>query len=162
VNRSWFASDIILIDSEGSIGNEWTPRTSKRAPEKLIRKCLLQKANRMCSFCKTDHKHYLIKHEESACPFQQSRYCSFCACHGHSTSDCPDAPPSAVQFKKMGSLIPMNRTRTLQLIDTDDAIRSFLQAVSRMPAKAVKSADLRKIAAHYALEKGRRLILLPK
>jgi hypothetical protein len=115
----------------------------------------------MCSFCKTDHPHYLIKHEEATCPFQQSRYCSFCACHGHSTSDCPDAPP-ILHFKKLGSLVSMNRPRTLQLIDTDDVIKSFLQAVSRMPAKAVKSADLRKIAGQYALEKGRRLILLPK
>jgi len=116
----------------------------------------------MCSFCKTDHPHYLIKHEEATCPFKQSRYCSFCARHGHSTSDCPDAPAPAAQFKKLGSLVPTNRTRTLQLIDTDECIKSFLQAVSRMPVKAVKSADLRKIAAQYALEKGRRLILLPK
>ena len=54
----------------------------------------------MCSFCKTDYPHYLIKHEVATCPFKQSRYCSLCAHHGHSTSDCPDAP-NPVQLKKI-------------------------------------------------------------
>jgi hypothetical protein len=60
----------------------------------------------------------------------------------------------------VGTLIPKSRPRVLKLINNDEIIKSFLQAVSRLPTKSVKSADLRKIAAHYALEKGRQLILI--
>ena len=114
----------------------------------------------MCSHCKTQFKHYLIKHDEASCPFQQSRYCSWCAEHGHSNDTCPDPPVAAPKFVSVGTLIPKSRPRVLKLINNDEIIKSFLQAVSRLPTKSVKSADLRKIAAHYALEKGRQLILI--
>ena len=116
----------------------------------------------MCSHCKPQFRHYLIKHDEASCPFQQSRYCSLCAEHGPSNDTCPDPPASPPLFVSVGTLIPKGRPRVLKLINNDDILKSFLQAVSRLPTKSIKSADLRKIVGQYALEKGRQLILIQR
>jgi len=115
----------------------------------------------MCSHCKTTYKNYLLEHDPSSCPFQGSLYCSYCACYGHLSSKCPDAPPPALRFKRIGVLTP-KQERVLEILDNEEVLKAFLQAQDRMPTKSVKYADLRKLVGQYASEKGRKLTLIPQ
>jgi hypothetical protein len=115
----------------------------------------------MCSLCKTKYKDFLIKHEEATCPFQQNLFCPSCACYGHSLSQCPDPPPifrkPPIEVKLITKQIPL-----LEIVNSAESFKAFLRSKSRMPMKAVKTADLLKLVKQYAHEKGLELSLVPQ
>ena len=115
----------------------------------------------MCSFCRRTYKYYLLKHDEASCPFKQSQYCPTCACYGHLFEQCPDPLPALPPRLKAK---PESKPKTkpiLELVNQDDVLKSFLQAQEAMPARSVKSSDLRKLIRAYADKTGRTLNLIP-
>jgi len=115
----------------------------------------------MCNLCKSKYKDFLIKHEEASCPFQQNLFCSSCATYGHSLSQCPDPPPvfrrPTIEIKPLSKLAPL-----LELVNSAESFKAFLRSKSRMPLKAVKTADLLKLVRQYSDEKGLELSLVPQ
>jgi len=115
----------------------------------------------MCSLCLAKGRRFLLKHEAESCPFQTSLYCSTCACYGHSFDECP--APIPILHRKPVLAKPSSKPIQkpfLELIDNETTLKAFLQSKHRMPTKAVKSANLRKLVALYATEKGYELNLV--
>jgi hypothetical protein len=114
----------------------------------------------MCTLCLAKGRRFLLKHEAESCPFQTTLYCSTCACYGHSFDKCP-APIPLVYTKVVPKKVckPIEKP-LLELVDNETILKSFLQSKRRMPTKAVKSADLRKLVALYATEMGYELNLV--
>ena len=115
----------------------------------------------MCSLCKHKYKDFLIKHDEASCPFQQNLFCPSCACCGNSLSQCPDPPPvfpkRPIEVKPVIKQLPL-----LEMVNSAESFKAFLRSKSRMPMKAVKTADLLKMVRQYADEKGLELSLVPQ
>jgi len=114
----------------------------------------------MCSYCRSNYKHYLIKHEEDACPFKASLYCSACACYGHSIKGCPAHTPIQPRLIRTPPKKSKPAKPILELSNDEESLKAFLQSRSRMPIRGVKTADLRKLVKQYADEKGMELSLV--
>jgi len=111
----------------------------------------------MCQFCK-------LKHEEATCSVKASLYCSSCACYGHTIRECPD-PIDELYTKPLFSkriILPSFKESKpiLEIRNEEESLKAFLQSKSKMPARSVKTADLRKLVTLYADEKGYELSLV--
>ena len=114
----------------------------------------------MCSFCRRTYKYYLLKHDEASCPFKQSQYCSTCACYGHLQKECPDPLPTCLPKAKAKVKVAPPSKPILELVNQDDVLKSFLLAQEALPARSVKSAELRKLIKAYADKRGLILSLI--
>jgi len=102
----------------------------------------------------------MLPHEEADCPFKASLYCSSCACYGHSLRTCPDPEMDRPIFRRM--ILPCFKESKpiLELVNDESVLKSFLHSKSRLPPRAIKIAELRKLVALYADEEGYELCLL--
>jgi hypothetical protein len=116
----------------------------------------------MCPSCQSINKHFIVKHEESACPFVASLYCPTCASYGHQCPGRRDLRPDPALLKEFLKKPVSPSKPILELTDREDSLKSFLQSKSRMPNKALKRKDLQKLVTAYAKEMGMELSLITR
>ena len=140
----------------------------------------------MCDNCKSPPYSFRgTRHEQVACPFKTSQYCSWCAIYGHTMTTCP-APPSTfytepcyVEQLIPSSLLkqynittqtllptvkpPVESTRGfLEIKDDDKVIRAFLVARGQIGPRTENSTMIRDALMKYAKAENKRLIYISK
>jgi hypothetical protein len=73
---------------------------------------------------------------------------------------CPDPVADLPVFKRMPLPSFQESKPILELVNEESTLKSFLHSKSRMPMRAIKIAELRKLVGQYALEQGFELCLL--
>ena len=115
----------------------------------------------MCSYCKLKYKDFLLKHEETSCPFKQSLFCPSCAECGHSQTECPDPPPIFLRpIDSPTRTLSVTPKPLLELLYAEESLKAFLRSKALMPLKALKLADLVKLVRQYADKQGYELSLI--
>lgn len=138
----------------------------------------------MCDNCKKAPYHFRgDKHEQVACPFKTSLFCSSCSTYGHSQESCP-APPDkfytepcyveqlvpASLLKYYGittnTLLPdikppkKNPERFLEIKDDIKIIKAFLVSRSIIGPRMEDATKLRDALILYAKRENLRLIFM--
>ncbi len=117
-----------------------------------------QPFNMTCSYCQHILQGLSISHKRMECPYRRSRYCSICCLYGHRLDDCPNERVKAVRQGRTPDGI---KNRELRIMDSEKAIKSYLQAFDIIPSS--RQADNKKMLMDLAnsFQPPRLLIFLP-
>ncbi len=132
----------------------------------------------MCSICRDTLPDFNVQHTEALCPLRNSRYCSYCAHHGHLTKSCPAKPNKMYREPAyLEQLIPYSDLKEfnitsktpikyktpdepqqlLEIKDDDKVITAYLS--SRL-VKPIKGFTKRQLLEEYAKLNNKRVVYI--